>query len=751
MSSFNTFLQRRTKESKEALIDKSNKKKNKKKDRNSYSNNSSSTFHAFDFSSPSSTYDDDDDSDEDDNKDISIHQDNEKGKHEPLHYKKDYGIVRNISNVVQKLNEIKSKATEQEHHRQQRQQQHHHQQQPKQPNNNDSIMNRIQKAEIENVILKQILSSSNITGVGVQALLSSYITNSNLILNNSNDNDNGHKAIESRYTAEDILGDLTDYEDNISVHTSRSTRSNRSSSSRSVSRGRRSRSRGRSLSRSRTTTTSMFTPSSIKSTSTMEHSMTNDLFEDNRIIDGSGSDSRKYRSKSTGRIRLNGTTNESTNVVDDSLQLYDRFMKNLPCEKISSPELHKRKMMTSTKGVNVNINHSNHGRSTSCTANIDNNNEWDPFGHSFASKNVFDTTTKNSRSNMIKSRSQIEKPALKRFSSAPASNKVTNIASTHQKVAPKPLLERGVSTPHRFDPFSSTFNESFDDTSPLDKSNYRQSMTSSHTTTIYSFVDEEYSLPKKVSKSKMLREEFKLSPVKQKSETNESQASSNRMRFSRPSLSAGTERNVTPTAPMSNHNNMMSSWGSFAGKKNVTPPSKKSVARLPHSNHSNMSNSGFQIVSNASNKQLSHYSNGFFKKKTSGEDGYEYDDDDNNIFKESEMDKDGWGDFNETPIKADNPSWSADEFSDSFGCDVSKLTTSPISFKDSPIMHPSLKQSRKLNNSGSTLTTMSSSYKSSTKDSSQISGWSDIHSPDLVDFDFNSRKNLFPQERTLSM
>ena len=140
--------------------------------------------------------------------------------------------------------------------------------------------NRVRQAEIENVILKQILRSTSRV----------Y----------EEDEDDGHLSVAtgaisvmSTYTTKEILGDLTDHEDAKSVR------------------------QGRSLSKS---------VARMRSSSTTSRRQSNDR-------DYSDRTKTKTRSKSvvSRRVRLKDKTERKS--MDDSSQLYASFMKNMPREE----------------------------------------------------------------------------------------------------------------------------------------------------------------------------------------------------------------------------------------------------------------------------------------------------------------------------------------------------------------------------------------------------------------------------------
>jgi hypothetical protein len=260
---------------------------------------------------------------------------------------------------------------------------------------------RRRQAEIENVILKQILESRRYHDE-----------------EDDEEDDDGHVSVAtgimsvmSTYTTKDILGDLTDHED-----------------VKSVRRGRRSQSRSRTRSRS---TTRARTRSS--STKPRGHESV------------SNSSSSKVRSKSVvyRRVRLKDAkdTDEQSTIegVEESKKLYDSFMKNLSPEMFSTKNREKSVKQSTTRRKQMNS-----------LWDLDQFETFSGFDDSFVQKtSFFQSSDQYSR----KGKNQVSKPTLKRLSSAPVSNHVATTRKALNEPLSKSSLIRQSSAPQDLSPF----------------------------------------------------------------------------------------------------------------------------------------------------------------------------------------------------------------------------------------------------------------------------------------------------------
>ncbi len=328
---------------------------------------------------------------------------------------------------------------------------------------------RARQAEIENVILKQILRS-------------------NSRIYEDEEDDDGHLSVAtgamsvmSTYTTREILGDLTDHEDTRSVQRSR---------------------RSRSVSRIRS--------SSTKSRRAVTH--------------GANTESKKekVRSKSvvSRRVRLKDICNDTN--IDDSSQLYDSFMKNMPREG---------NFLYSNSG-----NNSISRKTTKSTAD-----QWDPFEKSLEESFGQDNPFLSENHEVTSSSIHVKKPTLRRLSSEPVSNLFSEMslqkAQIGEKSVQKPSLGRHSSLPgdvSRF-PASTAFStQSRTKIRPTSKRKDDQvfkqnrktsffpeeSFKNSRSTAVFSFDDNVKAHTRKVRQKPLFedKEFIQLSPVKSKHE-----------------------------------------------------------------------------------------------------------------------------------------------------------------------------------------------------------------------------------------
>jgi hypothetical protein len=695
---------------------------------------------------------------------------------------------------------------------------------------------KINDAEIENVILKQILASSllnpnhhhNSTSASplntkinhhhqqqqqhhhpfhynLSSSSSSsspyYLSNINILKHNSSFSDDisvatstnaggggGSASVISTFTTRDILGDLTDQEDHNhiikSVVSSSGVGVNGSSGSLvggSVSGGIKG-SRRQSLSCS--SSSSYHNNNDATGNRISPQLVMNDVsnrFYNNHHQNFGGSKERVGRSKSvvSRRIRLKdgssttrggrgGAGDEANGTVlgEESLQLYDSFMKNLSIDSssqhhVSNHNSDRCSPINSTMKKIGSDKQYHHDNETSTTITT-----WNPFEHSFEIENNQDHNN---------NKKMMTKPSLTRLSSAPV-----KLSSDSDSTTKKNFKN---STLHDFDLFSSytssptlksklsTFSSSKSDFQPSSSSFRSSTLTdrNSLVKAVYSFT-EANAITKK-SRPKQFMEDRKvttLSPVRMKkssspiarntgNNTSGSSSSHDWTAFSSDNdVKVGTsDDNVTNH---SNHN--FASWASFTDHNNKTSSSlpKSKINSSWETNQSPFSydkveesnNEGFKIVEHSSSKQMDHYSNDLFK----------------DFGKDCSDDMTSWDGFDESSLdKSDDP----------FGCDVSKLSTSTISFRGSPkvLKHgtptSSGNGSSKLDKATAPSTVLSSNksfqhhsseslfssskvkttptlLKGSPRDTvSQMSSWTNESPSGVADFNHNPRKSLFFQ------
>ena len=263
---------------------------------------------------------------------------------------------------------------------------------------------RIRDAEIENVILKQILGSRH-------------------YFEEEEEEDDGHISVAtgavsvlSTYTTNDILGDLTDHED-----------------TKSVQRGRRSRSMSRTRIRSSSNKSRRQHTSSSK-------------------ISPPADRATRSRSVVSRRVRLKDADEQGV-LGEESLQLYDSFMKNLTAEKLT----YEAKKKSSRRQMSRS---SNSDRSLTT---------WDPFQQAqmqddfFCSENSFFQPNKS----FSKKKPQLKKATLSRLSSAPPGSHFTTTTSRaiNEELCEPPSLvasDRLSSVPNNVDLFTSMPKKKYD-------------------------------------------------------------------------------------------------------------------------------------------------------------------------------------------------------------------------------------------------------------------------------------------------
>ena len=614
---------------------------------------------------------------------------------------------------------------------------------------------RIRQAEIENVILKQMLSSKR------------FYENDTL-----DDDDDGHFSVAtgaystvSQYTTKDILGDLTDHEDTKSVHSSKGG-------------GRRSRSRSKS--------------SRIRSSSTKSRRQQDQSINDSALVE-----KKQVRSKSvvSRRIRLKDADQQGS-MADESLKLYDSFMKNLTKENTVYEA--KRKFKES--------NAREQREKVSNTTSENSHSTWDPFATTskteddfFGSKPSFhhSSTTSEimkptfSRISSLplpsfgrsKTPDKLTKPTLERFSSAPVYNNPTKSISNRHKSSATEVDFGNISSTFKQSLFNRHGEKHTNSTPTLPKVTERS--VSNHLSTrpsaIYSFPDFSPSIKK--SRPKQFMEErstYELSPVnrvKSPSVNTHKSAQESWTAFDNSTRSPRKQDISVQNINKNASNGFNISWSSFTDKQNrpsqthektFKGESLDSFQAHKWKNEENplfasqnveesIDSCGFKVVKKTTKKSISNYSSDLSKDFGNDKDQ----------FQSSSFQLSGsWDDhdFDDAPTDEFSSDDWREDLHESFG-EVSKLSTSTISYRGSPtslriggktessdLTHPTASTScRSLATSSSSDSLSFSKFRASPKSfskesGSQLSGWTDISPSGVADFNSSSRKTLFRVE-----